>query len=217
MAHTLEAIARGWHARSLPTWTERHAKDALDSLEAYVSHSGPASNQRNYRPDGARRAAVNRSKARFGDGSPGEAACICRVRLRDRVSVGDTDPAAIVRGAMAPMSKGLQPAVADLEGAERCWPPLRLYRRIRRPSSPTACSRSQWFDLAGFGLRAGRNSKARRRGTAVARARRAREMKREHLVPLSHQAVEMLTGVRPLKGRCLLVFPQHPPLPPASV
>ena len=36
VAHTFEAIARGWHARSLATWTERHGKDVLDSLRAYV-------------------------------------------------------------------------------------------------------------------------------------------------------------------------------------
>ncbi|MCW3477559.1 tyrosine-type recombinase/integrase [Limobrevibacterium gyesilva] len=36
LSGTFEAIARDWHARNLPTWTERHGKDVLDSLEAYV-------------------------------------------------------------------------------------------------------------------------------------------------------------------------------------
>ena len=35
-AGSFEAIAREWHARNLPTWTERHGKDVLDSLEGYV-------------------------------------------------------------------------------------------------------------------------------------------------------------------------------------
>src|ERR1700686_1315244 len=35
-AGSFEAIARNWHARNLPTWTERHGKDVLDSLEADV-------------------------------------------------------------------------------------------------------------------------------------------------------------------------------------
>ena len=35
-ADSFEAIARDWHARQAPTWTERHADDVLDSLEGGV-------------------------------------------------------------------------------------------------------------------------------------------------------------------------------------
>ena len=39
VATTFEAIATGAHARRLPTWTDRHAKDVLDSFETYVPRS----------------------------------------------------------------------------------------------------------------------------------------------------------------------------------
>ncbi len=35
-ANSFEATARDWHGRNLPTWTERHGKDVLDSLETDV-------------------------------------------------------------------------------------------------------------------------------------------------------------------------------------
>jgi hypothetical protein len=33
LTRTFEAIARDWHNRNAPTWTERHAQDVLGSLE----------------------------------------------------------------------------------------------------------------------------------------------------------------------------------------
>src|ERR1700693_1975232 len=36
MAHNFEAVARDWFARTVPTWTERHANDVLTSLERDV-------------------------------------------------------------------------------------------------------------------------------------------------------------------------------------
>ena len=118
VAHTFEAIARGWHARSLPTWTERHAKDVLDSLEAYIF---PILGKL---PINDVTAPMVLGVLRQIEARP---ALETARRVRQRVSavfvysialgIGEADPAAIVRGAMAPIIKGRQPAVTDLAEA----------------------------------------------------------------------------------------------------
>ena len=217
VAHTFEAIARGWHARSLPTWTERHAKDVLDSLEGYVFPI--------------------LGKLPINDITAPMVLGVCRQiearpaletarRVRQRVSavfvyaialgVGETDPAAIVRGAMAPTKKGRQPAVTDLAEARAilaavdaipAHPTTKLAHRLLaltvvRPGELRGLRGEEFEGLDGL--------------EPLWRVPAERmKMKKEHLVPLSRQAVELLAEIRPLTGRCPLVFPstRHAHLP----
>ena len=217
VAHTFEAIARGWHARSLPTWTERHAKDVLDSLEAYVF---PILGKL---PINDITAPMVLGVLRQIEARP---ALETARRVRQRVSavfvyaialgIGEADPAAIVRGAMAPMIKGRQPAVTDPAEARAvlvavetipAHPTTKLANRLLALTAvrPGELRAARWEEFEGLD------------GTEpLWRVPAERmKMKREHLVPLSRQAVEVLTAIRPLTGRCPLVFPstRHAHLP----
>jgi hypothetical protein len=57
------------------------------------------------------------------------------------LGIGESDPAAIVKGAMAPMIKSQQPAVTDFAGPARCWRASKRYRPIRQPNWRTGCWR----------------------------------------------------------------------------
>ena len=217
VAHTFEAIARGWHARSLPTWTERHAKDVLESLEAYVF---PILGKL---PINDITAPMVLGVLRQIEARP---ALETARRVRQRVSavfvyaialgVGEADPAAIVRGAMAPLIKGRQPAVTDLAEARvilaaveaiPAHPTTKLAHRLLALTvvRPGELRAARWGEFEGLD---GADPLWRVPAERM-------KMKKEHLVPLSRQAVEVLTGVRPLTGRGLLVFPstRHAHLP----
>jgi integrase len=118
------------------------------------------------------------------------------------------DPAAIVQGAMAPLIKGRQPAIVDLDEARevlRCaeaepaHPVTKLALRLLaltavRPGEIRGATWREFEQLDG--------------DQPLWRIPAARmKMKQEHLVPLSRQAVAVITAVRSLTGRGPLVFP----------
>jgi integrase len=147
-------------------------------------------------------------------------------RVRQRMSavfvyaialgVGESDPAAIVRGAMAPMVKGRQPAITDLAEARKvladveaipAHPTTKLANRLLSLTvvRPGELRAARWGEFEGL---AGAEPLWRVPAERM-------KMKREHLVPLSRQAVAVIEAVRPLTGRCPLVFPstRHAHLP----
>lgn len=206
---TFETIARRWFEQSAGIWTERHAADVLGSLvqEVFpvlgllpIREITPPMVLQVLRPIKARPALET---AR---------------RVRQRMSavfvhaiasgMADADPAAIVKGAMAPMKKGRQPAIVDLDLAREmlrraeavpAHPTTRLALRLLaltavRPGEIRAAAWTEFESLDG--------------DAPVWRVPAARmKMKREHLVPLSRQAVEVLNVARTITGRCPLVFP----------
>lgn len=111
-----EAVARQWHALHAPHWTERHTEDVLGSLEKLVF---PAIGGIDIREITAPMVleVIRRIEKR--------PALETARRVRQRMSavfvhaigsgLAEADPAAIVAGAMAPMKKGRQPALVDLE------------------------------------------------------------------------------------------------------
>jgi integrase len=122
--------------------------------------------------------------------------------------LSEADPAAIVKGAMAPLVKGRQPAVTDLAGAREvlarveatpAHPTTKLANRLLaltvvRPGEVRAVKWAEFEDLEG--------------PSPLWRIPAERmKMGREHLVPLSRQAVEVLLAVRQFTGRGPLVFP----------
>ena len=113
---TFEELAREWHALQRPRWGERHADGVLNSLERDVfPHLGSLI------PFQISPATVL-DVLRFTENR--EAKETAR-RLRQRISAvfvyafasGRTehDPAAIITKAVAPLKRGKQPAVVDLE------------------------------------------------------------------------------------------------------
>ena len=115
VAGSFEAIAPDWHARNVPTWTERHGKDVIDSLECSVFPTLGELPIAEITPPmvlGVLRAIEARPALETAR------------RVRQRISaifvyaiaigIGENDPAAIVKGAMAPLVKSRQPVVTDV-------------------------------------------------------------------------------------------------------
>ena len=208
-ARTFQEIAREWHAARVSTWTATHAGDVLSSLELYVFPKIGNMPLRDITPP------VILAVVRAIEKRP---AIETARRVRQRISaafvwaiacgLAETDPAAVVKGALAPLVKGRQPAIVDLEGVRDV-----LRRAEAEPSHPG--TRLALRLLALTAVRPGEI-----RGAAPAEfegmdgpepiwripAERMK-MKRAHAVPLSRQAVDVVRAATRLIGRGPLLFP----------
>jgi integrase len=208
-SNVFEDIARDWHRRQAPTWTERHASDVLISFERDVFPIiGPQPITENTAP-------MVLQLLRTIEAKP---AIETARRVRQRMSavfvygiasgIAVTDPAAIVRGALAPLVKGRQPAIVEIDEARTvlrqaegtpAHPVTKLALRLLALSAvrPGEIRGAAWREFERLGSE-----------EAVWRIPAERmKMKREHVVPLSRQAIAVLAAVRGLTGRGPLVFP----------
>lgn len=208
-ASSFECVARDWYGRNSPNWTERHSQDVITSL---VAHVFPTLGQL---PVTAITPPMVLGVLRAIEARP---ALETARRVRQRISavfvyaialgIGEADPAAIVKGAMAPMTKGRQPAITELPLAKLvladveaipAHPTTKLANRLLaltvvRPGEVRA---ARWTEFEGLdGAEPVWRIPAERM-----------KMKRDFVVPLSVQAVDVLAALRPLTGRCPLVFP----------
>lgn len=215
---TFEAIARRWHTQAAPGWTERHAADVLGSLEADVFPSMGKLTIEGITPPMVL-AVLRPIEAR--------PALETARRVRQRISAvfvhaiasgeATTDPAAIVKKAMAPMKKGRQPAIVELDeartmlaAAERvpAHPVTRMALRLLALTAvrPGELRGAAWSEFEGLD---GPSPTWRIPAERM-------KMKKPHVVPLSRQAVELLAAARKVSGRSPLVFPNtrwaHRPL-----
>lgn len=203
-----EDFARRWHALRKPTWTDTHAADVLVSLERDVF---PVLGQR----------AIGQITApevldllrAIEDRGAVETAH----RVRQRMSAVFTfamaegkiqgDPAAPVRSALKPVEKGRQPAVVTLAEAREllqatemvpAHPETRLALRLLALTAvrPGEVRGAVWSEFTLDDLDP----------VWVIPAERMK-MKREHVVPLSRQAVEVMDTLRLLTGKGKLCFP----------
>lgn len=216
-ATTFEGIAREWHSAQKAMWTKKHIAEVLGSLEADVFPAigklpmleiGPPVVLECLRAIEARDAKV-----------------VAR-RVRQRISAvfvyaiatgrAETDPAAIVKQAMAPIKKGRQPAILDLGKARQilidaeakpAHPVSRLALRflaltVVRPSAMRLAPWSEFDDL---------DEKKPLWRIPADRMKLSVQNKedegRDHWVPLAPQAVEVLKVARSLTGTGPLVFP----------
>ncbi len=216
-ANTFEAIGREWYELQKPQWTERHADDVLTSLERDVF---PALGSIPIDDIAAANVlALLRPIEKRGAKETAR-------RIRQRMSAifvyaissgrAQNDPAAIVKGAMAPMVKGRQPAVTDLDEAramlrkaeaEKAHPVTKLALRLRaltvvRPGTLATTPWAEWADLDAdqpiWHIPAERMKMRKQHKDDEAR---------DFLVPLSTQAVDAIATLRVLTGRGPLAFP----------
>ncbi|MER9588374.1 integrase arm-type DNA-binding domain-containing protein [Mesorhizobium australicum] len=216
-ANTFEAIGREWYELQKPQWAERHAHDVLVSLERDVfptfgdipvTDITPADVLALLRPIEKREA---KETAR---------------RVRQRMSAifvyaiasgrADQDPAAIVKGALAPMKKGRQPAVTDLDAAramlqkaeaEPAHPVTKLALRILALTAvrPGTLAKTPWAEWNGLDAD---NPLWRIPAERMKmRLQHKDDDARDFLVPLPRQAVEAIDALRTLTGRGPLAFP----------
>lgn len=139
-------------------------------------------------------------------------------RVRQRMSavfvyglaagVGDSDPAAIVERALAPVVRGRQPAVTELEAARKIIVDVEAI-----PAHPATKLAHRLIALTA--VRSGEVRGARpdefvgldgKEPMWIIPAARMK-MRRDHLVPLSRQAVEVVAIARQLAARGPLLFP----------
>ncbi|MGN6534770.1 MAG: tyrosine-type recombinase/integrase [Mesorhizobium sp.] len=216
-ANTFEAIGREWYELQKPQWTERHAADVLTSLERDVFPTFG-----NIPIEDITAADV---LALLRPIEKREAKETAR-RIRQRMSAifvyaiasgrATTDPAAIVKGAMAPMKKGRQPAITNLDearamlrkaDAEAAHPVTKLALRLLaltvvRPGTLAATPWAEWAnldpDLPLWHIPAERMK---------LRLQHKDDEARDFLVPLSRQAADAIATLRVLTGRGPLAFP----------
>lgn len=201
---TFAEVAREWHRVNAPRWKPHHAADVLARLETHIFPKlGETPIAEVMAPAllDALRAVEKRS--------PDVAH-----RIRGRVesifafAIGAghcaTNPAAMIADAMVPMPQMRhRPAVTTLEDARRvlaqveaipAHPVVRLAMRFLALTAarPGEVGGMLWSERDGDLWR-------------IPAARM--KMGREHVVPLSRQAAEVLEAVRPLTGRLANVFP----------
>lgn len=214
---TFEELAREWFALQKPRWVERHADDVLTSLERDVfPHLGKLT-PNEITPAtvlGVLRLTENRDAKETAR------------RLRQRISAvfvygiasgrADQDPAAVVTKAMAPLKKGKQPAVVDLEALQEmlrqteavpAYGVTKLAIRLLALTAvrPGTLATTPWAEF---------DELDRKKPVWRIPAERMKlklehkgDESRDHLVPLSHQAVEVIDAVRTITGKGPFVFP----------
>jgi len=215
--HSFETIAREWYEMNKPQWVVRHADDVIASLEKEIF--------------------PKLGSVPIKEISPAEVIGVLRIvegrgakdtarRIRQRMSAvfvyaiatgrGEQDPAATVQKAMAPLKKGRQPAITDLAGAremlarvdaETAHPVTKLAIRILaltavRPGTLAATPWTEWAEIDApmpvWQIPAARMK---------LRLHHKDDETRDHLVPLSRQAVDAIVALRQLSGRGPLAFP----------
>lgn len=203
-----EDIARRWHAMRKRTWTETHANDVMISLERDVfPEIGKKAVKDITSPDILDLLRIVEKRGAIETAH----------RLRQRISAAfvfaiaegaaESDPAAAVRGALHPVEKGEQPAVTTLAGAREvlqaaemvpAHATTRLALRLLALTAvrPGEIRGARWSEFTLDDIDPVWSIPAERM-----------KMKRDHVVPLSRQAVETMDALRTLTGRGELCFP----------
>ena len=217
-ADTFEVVAREWHELTKTMWVKTHAANVIDSLEADVFPPLGATPIRDITPSMVIEA-LRKVEAR--------SALETARRIRQRMSMVfvhaiaegrcETDPAAIVEAALAPLPpKGRRPAVKTVEEARKI-----LVDTASTPSSPVTrlavrflaltvvrpgtLITTPWEELAEFDkdkptwrIPAARMKlKKQNKGDAT----------RDHFVPLPPGAIEILETLKALTGTSPYLFP----------
>jgi integrase len=210
---TFEAVARAWHEQLKDTWAPRHAWDVLNSLEVDVfptlgrlplTEINAPMVLATLRPI-EERGAVETAH-----------------RIRQRISAvfvhaiasgqAVTDPAAVVKKALKTVKRGRQPALITLEEvrqvlrdveAQAASPVTKLAMRWHALNAvrPNETAGARWDELVDL------DGPEPVWHIPAERMKGRMETRREHIVPLSAQAVAVARAVEPLTGRGPLMFP----------
>ena len=213
---TFATIAEEWFERQKPNWAPRHANDVIESLRTDVF---PFIGGTPIREIGVPEvmAVLKKIEARK--------AFETARRIRQRMSAafvyaiatgrGNTDPAAIVKGAMAPMKKGRQPAITDLAKAremlkkaekETAHPVTKLALRILALTvvRPGTLITTPWSEWEAVGQDAIWRVPAERMKLKL---HHKDDEQRDHLVPLAKQTIEAIEALNTLSGKGPYAFP----------
>ncbi|MBB2188821.1 tyrosine-type recombinase/integrase [Gluconacetobacter azotocaptans] len=114
-----------------------------------------------------------------------------------------SDPAEVIKGALAPLQKGRRPAIIEIDALRDM---LRAAEDI--PSHPITALAMRFLALTAVRPGEVHGMSWHELDGAIWRIPKERvKMRKPHAVPLSWQAVEILEAVRVLTGRGPMVFP----------
>jgi integrase len=199
-------VTRRWHATNAPRWKPHHAAEVLGGLETEILTTlGDRPIKDVTAP------AVLEVLRRIESRGAIDTAHRIRGRLSDVFAFGigealcETNPAEAIKAAMSPMPKGgHRPAATTLEDARdvlraaEAIPAYPVTRLAMRFLALTACRPGEvggmlWSELDGDLWRIP--------------PERMKGGRREHVVPLARQAMDVLATVRVLSGKMANVFP----------
>lgn len=211
-----EAVAREWYENAKSQWVDKHAADVILSLEKEIFPllgKMPIADITPPQVIGALRLVEDRGAKETAR------------RIRQRMSAvfvyaiatgkTETDPAAIVQGAMKPLRKGRQPAIVKLPqlvemlqrvDAEPAHPVTKLALRIIALTAvrPGTLATTPWAEWANIG-------KDKIWQIPAARLKMRLEFKddeeRDHFLPLADATIEAIEALRIVSGRGPLAFP----------
>lgn len=217
VADTFEVVAREWHEKQKSQWVPRHAADVLDSLVKDAFPTLGASPIKALTPP-----KVLEALRKIEDRGAIETAH----RVRQRMSAvfvyaiasgrAEADPAAIVQKALAPIRKGRFPAITDLEKvremlrrveATPAYPVTKLAMRLIALTAirPGVINATPWTELEGV------DAKQALWTIPSERMKLRLHMKgneaRDHLVPLTPHAIDVIETVKQLTSDSPYVFP----------
>lgn len=213
---TFEVIGREWHRTNTPRWSAVHADDILASLVRDVFPSIGAYPVRDITvPDVLATLRAVEARDSFETTR----------RLRQRIAAifsfaiasgkADQNPALVVAGALTPFVRGRQPAVTTLDEARELiqrfemmsgHPLTKLAHRLLALTAvrPGVILGLPWSELPQgatlWTIPAQRMKLALRYKTDITR---------DHVVPLSRQAIEVIEAARTLTKYGPLVFPNY--------
>ena len=208
-AQTVAAIAREWHGRQAPRWVPHYAANVMANLERLVFPQLGRLHINDVTPP-MMLACLRQIEARGTHAT----AHIVRQHM-DAIftyalaaGIGQSNPAAQVKGALAPAVRRRQPAILTLDGvrgflrrieAAPGYPPIKLALRLLALTAcrPNEVRSAAWHELEDLDGKAPLwRIPAQRVKTKV-----------EHIVPLPPQAVALIAALRPLSGHGAFLFP----------
>jgi integrase len=206
-ANTFESVARAWFARQ--TWTGKHAGQVIGSLEKDVFPTLGQSPIASITPKqviDVLRPIEERPAVETAHRTRQRMSAVFVFGIATRVC--DADPAAIVKRALAPVVHKRQPAEVDIEAVRKV-----ILAAEAIPAQPT--TRLALRLLAVTAVRPGELRGARPEefegldtdAPAWRIPAERMKMKREHIVPLSRQALDLIALARGQIGRGGLLFP----------
>lgn len=217
-ANTFEACAREWYALNKSRWSEQHAANVIESMEADLFPSIGALPVKDV-TEALLLDALRKVEKR--------GAIETAHRLRQRASgvfsfaaaggLRTGDPAAVVKSLLKPKPKaGRQPALTDLAECtqliydmewERGSPITKLANRLLALTAVRSAVQrnARWTEFEG--LDGDEPIWRVPPGTMKLALKLKDDITYEHIVPLSRQAVETIEAMRPLTGHLPYVFP----------
>lgn len=214
---TFEVVAKAWHKANLPRWSTRHAADVLGSLQTNIFPTLGAEPINSITPP-----MVLEALREIEERGAVETSHRVRQRMSDvfiyaiAAGIGQNDPAAIVKKALAHVQKRRQPAITKLADAKEIlakveaipgYPVTKLAMRLLAITvlRPGAFRVGLWSDFAAL------DDKEPVWIIPAERMKLKKEHKedeaREFWVPLPSQAAAIIAALRKLTGKGTYLFP----------